>query len=1081
MKKLTKIRLINWHYFANETIHVKNNTLITGQNATGKSTIVDAVAFVITAGDQIFNLAANEKSKRDLRGYVKCKLGIDNQEYLRDGDTTGHVALEFYDESKQSYFTVGSVIDVFGEILPPKVLFYHIDGMIDDSFFVDKEGKIYTTSGFKKAKNATKVYLTRREAKLSFRSLFGSINETYFTLIPKALAFKPIPDVKDFIYRYLLEEKVLDVESIKESINSYRDLEATLKMIKKKVEDLNDIRAMYEEIKINVDQKEFYEYFIKIVEVENMKDEIEKLNEKLSKITISKEQNKKLIDDINAQLSILDERSKELYSMMSSNDSFQTAKLYEKELQDLNEKIDQQMEVRTYALKKIKKSNTVIEELKNEFKKPVYNELSKVELNKIDETNFEDSKLKLLKLSKDLTAILDGNKEELGKQIHIKNTLIEEINDIYTTLKDLENHKMRYNPMIQKLQSNIIQGVKARYDVDINVHILCELLEITDPAWQDTVEDYLGFQRFNLIVEPRYFDAALEVYNQIKDDMNIYGIGLVNTKKIQNFKNFRENSLAAIISSENVDARHYINMICGNLIMVENVTQLEDYPQAITNSGMVYRSYTVRSLNKNQEKPFIGRKAQEKQLEKWRVMANESRKRFNKVQDVIQLLNEENNAIVAVDIDNLITMVESYYQVNTLKERRKDLTKRKDQLKQEDLADLRLEYENIKEEMRGYETNRQKAYERNGKLNSDEIKYHETILQYEKDIKRITKRISDVAEEDITKEKEAQDLYKHEISKTSNIASILNEYQNRIFMEQESINNLEDSLRSKQIKYVNKYNLSYSFGLEYIEEYLDELNKLVKSELVKYEAKVREARESAEKLFKEDFIAKLRDYIVSAQDEIKRINETLAKIHFGDDTYEFIFPKSKEYGEYYDMVLSDDAIKAGTEMFNYDFEMKYQRQLEELFVNLASEDLSAPGVVNKFTDYRTYMDYDILITNSQGEKLVYSKVFKEKSGGETQVPFYVATLASFVRLFEQARSGRMHDSIGLIIFDEVFDKMDTSRIKAMMEFIRQLPVQIILATPPQKMEVLSKYTDTTIVTLREGRNARAYEAIKNMK
>ncbi len=1080
MKKLTKIRLINWHYFANETIHVKNNTLITGQNATGKSTIVDAVSFIITAGDQIFNMAANEKSKRDLRGYVKCKLGIDNQEYLREGDITGHVALEFYDESKQTYFTVGAVIDVFGEILPPKVLFYHIDGMIDDSHFVDKEGKIYTTSQFKKTKNATKVYLTRREAKSAYRSLFGSINETYFTLIPKALAFKPIPDVKDFIYRYLLEEKALDVESIKESINSYRDLEATLKIIKKKVEDLNDIKAMYEEIKINLDQKEFYEYFLKIVEVENMKDEIEKLNEKLSKITIAKEQNKKLIDDINAQLSILDERSKELYSMMSSNDTFQTAKIYEKELNELNEKIEQQMEVRTYALKKIKKTNAVIQELKNEFKKPIYTELSKIELNKIDETNFEDSKLKLLKIRKDLVQILDENKEEIGKQTHIKNTLIEEINDIYTTLKDLENHKMRYNPMIQRLQSSIVQGVKTRYDVDINVHILCELLEVTDPTWHDTVEDYLGFQRFNLIVEPRYFDAALEVYNQIKDDMNIYGIGLVNTKKIQHFKNFRENSLASIISSENVDARHYINMVCGNLIMVESVTQLEDYPQAITNSGMVYRSYTVRSLNKTQEKPFIGQKAQEKQLEKWRLMATETRKRFTKIQDGIQLLNEENNAITAVEIDNLITMFESYYQLNTLKERRKDLTKRKEQLKQEDLSDLRVEYENIREEIRGYEANRQKAYERNGKLNSDEIKFHETILQYEKDIKRISKKITDISDEDITREKEAQDLYKHEISKTSNIASILSEYQNRIFQEQESINNLDDSLRSKQIKYVSKYNLSYSFGVEYIDEYLDELNKLVKSELVKYEAKVREARESAEKLFKEDFIAKLRDYIISAQDEISHINETLAKIHFGEDTYEFIFPKSKEYGEYYDMVLSDDALKAGTEMMNYDFEMKYQRQLEELFVNLASEDLNAPGVVNKFTDYRTYMDYDILITNSAGEKLLYSKVFKEKSGGETQVPFYVATLASFVRLFDQARRGLLHDSIGLIIFDEVFDKMDTSRIKAMMEFIRQLPVQIILATPPQKMEVLSKYTDTTVVTLREGRNARAYEAIKSM-
>ncbi|MFA6649272.1 MAG: ATP-binding protein, partial [Candidatus Izemoplasmatales bacterium] len=150
MKKLSKIRLINWHFFANETINIKNNTLITGQNATGKSTIVDAIAFVLTAGDQIFNLAANEKSKRDLRGYVKCKLGIDNQEYLRTGDVSGHVALEFYDEKTKKYFTVGTVIDVFGDVLPPKVIFYHVDAAITESLFIDDESRILTTLNFKK-------------------------------------------------------------------------------------------------------------------------------------------------------------------------------------------------------------------------------------------------------------------------------------------------------------------------------------------------------------------------------------------------------------------------------------------------------------------------------------------------------------------------------------------------------------------------------------------------------------------------------------------------------------------------------------------------------------------------------------------------------------------------------------------------------------------------------------------------------------------------------------------------------------------------------------------------------------------
>jgi uncharacterized protein YPO0396 len=1078
MKKLTKIRLINWHYFANETIHIKNNTLITGQNATGKSTIIDAVAFVITAGDQIFNLAANEKSKRDIRGYVKCKLGTNKQEYLREGDITGHVALEFYDESKQEYFTVGTIIDVFGDIIAPKVIFWHYAGMMEEELFTDAEDKIKTVTQFKKEKKATHVYRTRREAKLSFRSLFGSINETYFSLIPKALAFKPIPDVKDFIYRYLLEEKVLDVDSIKESINSYRDLEATLKVIKKKVTDLEDIKAIYEEIQKNEGQKHFYEYFMQLLEVEINKNEIAKLNTKLTQVAIAKDKNKKLIEEINTQLTLLDERSKEIYSMLSSNDTFKMSELYDKEIEDLTKKIDIQQEIRTYSKKKFRKTKPVITELKTEYKKPIYNELDKLELSKVNEENYDETKLKLLKLNQKLDVVVDDNKLELGRLTHIKNNLIEEINGIYLTLKDLENHKMRYNPMIKKLQSSIVQGVKKRYDVDINVHILCELLEITDPTWHDTVEDYLGYQRFNLIVEPRYFDVALEVYNQVKDSLGIYGLGLVNTKKIQHFKNFRDNSLASIISSENVDARHYVNMICGNLIMVKDVNELETYPQAITNSGMVYRSYTVRSLNKKTEKPFIGKKAQEQQLEKWRSLANETKVKFNKIQNSIQIVNEENSAVNSLDIKGIISMLDSFYDVGTLKQRLKEVTKKKAQLSEETLTELRIDYENIKEEIRGYELNRQRAYEKSGKYNSDELKFHEKILEFEKAMSKLTRKINKKTEADITIENNAIALYNQETAKSS-ISKIMEAYQERIASELETITNLEDSLRTKQVKYTGAYNLSYQFGLEYIKEYMDELNKLVKSELVKYESKVREARESAEKLFKEDFIAKLRNYIISAQNEIKHINGTLANIHFGDEIYEFIFPKSKKYGDYYDMVLSDESLKAGTEMMNYDFEMKYQRQLEELFVNLASEDLSAPGVVNKFTDYRTYMDYDILIKNTRGESILYSKVFKEKSGGETQVPFYVATLASFVRLFEQAKSGKMHDSIGLIIFDEVFDKMDTSRIKAMMQFIQQLPVQIILATPPQKMEVLSKFTDTTVVTLRDGRNARAYEAIRN--
>ncbi|MDD3712535.1 MAG: DUF536 domain-containing protein [Candidatus Izemoplasmatales bacterium] len=1076
MKKLTKVRLINWHYFANETLHVKNHTLITGQNATGKSTIVDAIAFVLTAGDQIFNIAANEKSKRDLRSYVKCKLGTDNQEYLRDQDTTGHIALEFYDEKKEKYFTIGTVIDVFGEVIAPKVIFYELDDQIEESLFIDDEGKILTTVNFKKTKKAKKVYLTRREAKLAFRSLFGSVNENYFSLLPKALAFKPIPDVKDFIYRYLLEEKELDVESIKESIHSYRDLEATLKIIKEKVADLDQIKHIYEEIKNNQDQKKFYEYFLKLLEVESFKNKIDQTNKKLEKITISKEQNQILINEISAQLDLLDERSREIYSMLKNNESFKAGEIYDKEIAELSKKIDQQVELRNYATTKVKKMKQIINELKNEYDNKLYIELSKIELDKIDDANYEDQKLKLITINKNLNEIEDANKITLGRLQQQKDDIVKEINEVYLTLKDLDNNQLRYNPMIKKLQAKIEEGVLRRYGKEIKVHILCELLEITDHEWADTIEDYLAQQRFNLIVEPRYFDEALNVYNQVKDTLDIYGIGLVNTKKIQHFTNFRENSLASIITSENIDAEHYINMICGNLIMVDDVQDLEKYPQAITKSGMVYRSYTVRSLFNKTEKPFIGKKAKSQQLDNWRQKAKELKDQHQQISDKITAITDENSALQALNLEQFINMLKTYYSLDSLKERRKSLALKKKNMPQENLTELRNEYEEVKEEMRNYNLNRQKADQKQGKFESDELKCHEELLEIENQIKQIQTELD--KNDNLVVKKEANNLFELELKKTTNITNIFEEYQAKIQSELNNIINLEDSLKNQQIRYTSKYNLSYKYGFEYMQEYLDELNKLVKSELVKYESRVREARETAEKLFKEDFIAKLRNYIVSAQEEISKINETLKTIHFGEDTYEFIFPKSKEYGEYYDMVLSDESMKTGEEIFNYDFERKYQRQLEELFINLASEDINSQGTVNKFTDYRTYMDYDIAISNVQGERYLYSKVFKEKSGGETQVPFYVATLASFVRVFEQAAKGVNSDSIGLILFDEVFDKMDTSRIKAMMKFIRQLPVQILLATPPQKMEVLSKYTDTTIVTLRDGKNARAYEVIK---
>ncbi|MBD5390547.1 cell division protein MukB, partial [bacterium] len=181
------------------------------------------------------------------------------------------------------------------------------------------------------------------------------------------------------------------------------------------------------------------------------------------------------------------------------------------------------------------------------------------------------------------------------------------------------------------------------------------------------------------------------------------------------------------------------------------------------------------------------------------------------------------------------------------------------------------------------------------------------------------------------------------------------------------------------------------------------------------------------------------------------------------------FPRSSEYASFYDMVTSD-LEPGGGGLLTYAFQEKYDEQIRELFETLSMDEINSNGAINKFTDYRTYMDYDIRIINKNGDTMTYSKVFKEKSGGETQVPFYVAIIASFVRVYTKG-SVVTGDPIGLVLFDEVFDKMDANRMHAMMSFINSMPLQVIIACPPQRMDILQGFAKTTLIMVRQGTKA----------
>ena len=74
--------------------------------------------------------------------------------------------------------------------------------------------------------------------------------------------------------------------------------------------------------------------------------------------------------------------------------------------------------------------------------------------------------------------------------------------------------------------------------------------------------------------------------------------------------------------------------------------------------------------------------------------------------------------------------------------------------------------------------------------------------------------------------------------------------------------------------------------------------------------------------------------------------------------------------------------------------------------------------------------------------------------------------ASFVQLYRNNIGG---EAIGLVMFDEAFNNMDDERIGGVLEFLRRLPLQILIAAPPDKIQYISPYVEETLLVMTDER------------
>ena len=1109
MKSLTKAKIINWHYFWNQTIDFKDIVFLTGKNASGKSTLIDALELVLlgdTSG-KYFNKAAMDKSARTLKGYLRGEIGDTLEgdfKYLRSGRFTSYIVLEFFDDLHNEYFTMGIVFDSFADG-SEEHHFFEFDDRIPENEFIENKYPMEYKALYRflneNYNGRFKFFDTNKQYTEFLKFKFGGLKDKYFSLLKKAASFTPITDITTFITEHVCEKQEnIELSSLQENILQYKKLQVEAERLEHRVTLLQEIDDNFNKYVNAKESLDISKYLIEKCELEMSKDKVNgfknnviKAQERIAEIDLELEENKN-------NLQILENRKINLLADKTNNDVgrlvnelMEQKRQIETQINDIEAKKQGIKDnLNAYCDKYINASTKLVSSLKT-FNKDF---LDEDRLN--DLTALEESAKVILDNSKEFKELLKGEVTSItedrlvdfrAKLSNFKNNVSTLAISIARNISNIEKKiaKLReeektiktgtksYSEILMTIRKKLEEDLKEKFHKDIPVSIYADLIDIKDLSWSNAIEGFLAGQKFNLFVAPKYYIEAYKSLAKLVDLYRYYSISIVDEEKIIE-RNYRcePESLAEEIITDHEGARAYTNFLIGRLHKSMSVNEARESGNGITKECDLYRNFALSKINPRlYQSSYIGRSLDERFIKEKNIELQNNLANLGSFRSLSSLITEANNLEI-LNSNEISIILEDILKTSGLEGLQKTLDYIKEELSERDttlissidkrLKDVEADIEDLKQ---GNET---LILEKGNLTNEIENLKKDKIKTEEFKIHEKEKSLINNYDVEFVNEK-CLPYLENEFKEGKNFLTVLNEQNTSIVRSQYIASNIFSQLVKARRDYCRDYHLSYDAEATDNNQFNAELADFRDVKLPEYKEKIKDSYDKATQQFKDDFIFKLRSAIEEAEDQIENLNQALKESSFGTDLYHFTVKPRTEYRRYYDM-LKDDIILE-TDENESKFLEKYKDVMEDLFRQISDTGNNDTKVnviknIEDFTDYRSYLDFDLIVTNKiTNEEQRLSKMIKKKSGGETQTPFYISVVASFAQLYHVHDEGEIANTIRLIIFDEAFSKMDRERIIEAVKLLRKFKLQVILSAPPEKIGDISSLVDETLLVSRD--------------
>lgn len=1096
MKKLKKILLINWLYFSKEIIEVGDVNFLTGKNGAGKSTVIDALQIVLLGETNArnFNQAANEKSQRTLDGYLRADMDENNPYSRRGKDFSSYIACEFQDDVVGSSFVTSVVFDCRSDGSRQERFFIYVGTLPENCFVENGEAmEIPALRRFLKQNYAkAEIYDTQKEYRRNMLSRWNVHNEQVLRMMKKAVSFRPIVDIQKFITENICDipEKP-DIEAMQQNIRDYKRHEMLAQRQEEKLTALQEIGKLYREMNQAIDRWRVQSFLVLWSKKEMEQAQIDRFELEKRDSTTELAAIEKSIMTISDRIAQKENRRRELDLACAQSSVFQEEeKLRNRKQALLDEQKRLMQDLQSLALEIKKESfqlnglcDSVLKQNAEEVLLPVQEAAESVrktyslfvsgsyEIFSYSSAPFESAQQAAAELTKAIRNALHIAEDRLAE-------LKEEQDQKRTVLANLRKDIKDYPRGLLQLKARLESELNSRIGSPVRIDILADVLELADERWRGAVEGYLNAQKFYLLVDPAYYKSAVLIFDRIKKEFGFASFGLVDIGKLRERETIRprDDSLARKVDTDNKLARSYIDYLLGRVVCCETAEQLRNFKTAITADGLLYQGYVVRSIQRKlMDDAFIGRYAVSLRVSRLEEELTQIEDQLRYWNPIRQLLSQSKEPLFT-----------HFFVQNTVAEKQKaylhgmeianEVTDIDDQLSKLDLLWLDEQRRTIaalgdeiialnkEKEQKGIQIGQHK--ERIRQLD------YEVLPDHYQQLSNIEDRLQD---EFPSKYQESIGLprYQQELDRLKRADIVHKNFSNRLEQSVKEQDTVQRKLFNARREYTDRFK-PCSFRVEAMDndEFEEEQKRLEESELPKYREKIKAARESAMEQFQNDFLAKLKSSIDQVQDQVKNLNRALRQAQFGTDSYQFRVERNPDYAEYYDMIMDPELMEGDVGLSARPFQDKYGQLIEKLFSQITTADDTQLNArkqselqenIQRYTDFRTYLKFDLETTDQNGTKQLLSQTLNTKSGGETQTPFYIAVLASFAQLYRVNDTSSFGNTVRLAVFDEAFNKMDSDRIIESVRLLRKMGLQAIICTPPDKVSDIMPIADRTLL------------------